>query len=298
MLFWVDFMFKRYIDGYDKKLMKKKGFKYHVGLNKFVLDGYGAYLKDIDRKDLERYLNFFEEFGYAIVFGPIVSGNYVSNVGLYWKNYFDVLINKAMISEDIDSLVDRHVTIAKLKDQVGGDEYLEKIVIDEISFLSNVTASLDLDNLYKVMSNLNSILNGVNNVRMVTLMEMYRRLEASFYEKVIVDLDKNVDREKVYDLVNEAKCLAYDLQMTRRYPFLIVHNPERLEECAKEITGFVERVKTENSTSEIRGLLNGLKEDNDNYIEGTEYIVTILSGYAKNKTIEEYATRGKEKVKK
>lgn len=296
-------MFKRYIDGYDKKLMKKKGFKYCKEFNKFLLDGYGVYLTDIDKEKIEDYLNFFGKLGYEIVFGPLVSSDYPSSyltdVGLYCKNYVDVLCNRAMLSEDIDDLVKRIVLVSNLKDQVMySDEYLEKIVIDEIKFLHDVTNNLDIDDFYKVVSELNNIYNSVNKTNGMTLKQMTLGLSEYFYERVSAYLDKDVDKEKVSELVSEAKGLAYDLRMTRQYPFLTVWNPDTIEECAKEITGFVERVKKENTTSEIRGLLNGLKIDSDNYLEGTEYMVTILKGYAKNKTLDEYSSKVKVKEKK
>ena len=144
---------------------------------------------------------------------------------------------------------------------------------------------------------MNSICNGANRVFCPTLNAMNLGLSQYFYERVIVELDKDVNKEKVNELVSEARCLAYDLQLTRRYPFLEVWDPSTIEDTAREITGFVERVKTENTTSEIRGLLNGLKVSDNDYLEGTEYMVTILGSFVKNKTIDEYSSEVKAKIK-
>lgn len=290
-------MFNRYIDGLDKKLMKKKGFKYCKEFNKFVYEGYGVYLKEIDKRKLDEYLIFFEDLGYDIVFGPLVSGNFLDDVGLYCKNYVDVLCNREMLKDDTDLLVKRIVLVSRLKDETS-DEYLEEIAIDEIKYLSDTVRGLDIDSFYKVVSDLNSIVNTNNKIHRFTLNAMSLELSHYFYERVIVDLDKDVDKERVNALISEAKGLAYDLRMTRMYPFLTVWNPDSIEECAKEITGFVERVKSENSTSEIRGLLKAIKISDTEYLEGTEYMVAILDGYVKNKTLEEYSHHAKVKEKK
>lgn len=292
-------MFNRYIDGLDKRLMKKKGFKYCKEFEKFVLDGYGVYFTDLDKEEVDLNLRVLEQLGYDMVFGPIVEGNYLHNVGLYCKNYVDVLCSREMLGEDLDGIVKRIILVSRLKDEVGDTSlYLEQFIIEEIKRVQDVTINLDIDDFYKVVSDLNSICNGVNKIRDITLKEMSRGLSQYFYERAIVDLDKDVDKEKVNELVSEAKCLAYDLRMTRQYPFLTVWNPDTIEECAKEITGFVEKVKNENTTSEIRGLLNGLKISDNDYLEGTEYMVAILSGYVKDKTIEEYSKKAKIKEKK
>ena len=290
-------MFNRCIDGLDKKLMKKKGFKYCKEFNKFVYDGYGVYLKDINKKDLDEYLEFFEEFGYDIVFGPMISGNYIDDVGLFCKNYVDVLCNREMLKEDTDLLVKRIVLVSRLKDGTS-DEYLEHIAIDEIKYLSDTVRGLDIDSFYKVVSDINSIVNTNNKTYRFTLKAMSAELSLYFYERVIVDLDKDVDKERVHYLVSEAKGLAYDLRMTRMYPFLTVWNPDSIEETAKEIVSFVDKVKSEYTTSEIRGLLKELKIKDDEYLEGAEYMVTMLDGYVKNRTLEEYSSYAKVKEKK
>ena len=290
-------MFNRYIDGLDKKIMKKKGFKYCKEFNKFVYDGYGVYLKDIDKKDLDEYLVFFEEFGYDIVFGPMVSGNYLNDVGLFCKNYVDVLCNREMLKDDLELLVKRIVLVSRLRDKVS-DEYLEQVVIDEIKYLSDTVRGLDIDSFYKVVSDINNIVNVNNKTYRSTLKVMSAELSYYFYERVIVDLDKNVDKDRVNDLISEAKGLAYDLRMTRMHPFLTVWYPDTIEETAKEIVGFVERVKSENSTSEIRGLLKEIKKSDTEYLEGTEYMVSMLDGYVKNRTLKEYSSYAKVKEKK
>lgn len=291
-------MFNKYIDGLDKRVMKKKGFKYCKEFEKFVLDGFGVYFTDIDKEQLELHFNTLKKLGYEMGTGPATGSNFTCNVGIYCRNYIDVLCNREMLKEDIDSIVKRIILVSKLKDEIGDSSlYLEKFIIDEITMVQDVVLSLELDDFYKVVSNLNSICNGANRVFCPTLNAMNLGLSQYFYERVIVELDKDVNKEKVNELVSEARCLAYDLQLTRRYPFLEVWNPDTIEECAKEITGFVEKVKNENTTSEIRGLLNGLKISDDDYLEGTEYMVTILSGFVKNKTIDEYAVKAKEKIK-
>ena len=290
-------MFNRCIDGLDKKLMKKKGFKYCKEFNKFVYDGYGVYLKDIGKKDLDEYLEFFEEFGYDIVFGPMVSGNYIDDVGLFCKNYVDVLCNREMLKEDTDLLVKRIILVSRLRDKVS-DEYLEQVVIDEIKYLSDTVRGLDIDSFYKVVSDINNIVNTNNKTYRSTLKVMSAELSYYFYERVIIDLDKDVDKERVHYLVSEAKGLAYDLRMTRMYPFLTVWNPDSIEETAKEIVSFVDKVKSEYTTSEIRGLLKELKTRDDEYLEGAEYMVTMLDGYVKNRTLEEYSSYAKVKEKK
>ncbi len=290
-------MFNRYIDGLDKKVMKKKGFKYCKEFNKFVYEGYGVYLKDIDKRKLDEYLIFFEDLGYDIVFGPLVSGNYLDDVGLFCKNYVDVLCNREMLKDDTESLVKRIVLVSRLKDGTS-DEYLEHVAIDEITYLSDTVRGLDIDDFYKVVSDINNIVNTNNKTYRFTLKAMSAELSYYFYDRVIVDLDKDVDKERVHYLVCEAKGLAYDLRMTRMYPFLTVWNPDTIEETAKDIVGFVERVKKEYTTSEIRGLLKGIKIRDDEYLEGTEYMVAMLGGYVKNRTLEEYSSYAKVKEKK
>ena len=291
-------MFSRYVDGLDKRLMKKKGFKYCKEFDKFVLDGFGVYFTDVDKEQVEFNFNTLEKLGYVMVTGPAIGSNFTANVGLYCRNYIDVLCDREMLKEDVDSLVKRIIVVSRLKDEVGDSSlYLEKFIIDEIVRVQDVTLSLDLDDFYKVICDLNNICNGANKVRDITLKEMHLGLTQYFYERVVPVLDKDVDKEKVSGLVDEAKCLAYDLQLTRRYPFLEVWDPSTIEDTAREITGFVERVKTENTTSEIRGLLNGLKVSDNDYLEGTEYMVAILDGFVKNKTIDEYSSEVKAKIK-
>lgn len=290
-------MFNRYIDGLDKKVMKRKGFKYCKEVNKFVYDGYGVYLKDINKSKLDEYLIFFDELGYDMVTGPFVSGDYLRDVGLFCRNYIDVLCDREMLKDDTESLVKRIVLVSRLKDGTS-DEYLEHIAIDEIKYLSDTVRGLDIDDFYKVVSDINNIVNTNNKTYRFTLKAMSAELSHYFYERVIVDLDKDVDKERVNDLISEAKGLAYDLRMTRMYPFLTVWNPDSIEETAKDIVGFVEKVKAENSTSEIRGLLKAIKISDTEYVEGTEYIVAMLDGYVKNKTLEEYSSYAKVKQKK
>ena len=137
-------MLNRYVDGLDKKLMKKKGFNYCKEVNKFVYEGYGVYLKDIDKKYLDEYLVFFEEFGYDLVFGPMVSGNYIDDVGLFCRNYIDVLCDREMLKEDIDSIVKRIILVSKLKDEIGDSSlYLEKCLILSLKWFKIAYKFLD-----------------------------------------------------------------------------------------------------------------------------------------------------------
>ena len=287
-------MLNRNKDKIDKRLIKKKGVVYSKELDKYVLDGYGIYLTSCNIVDLEKNLAIFDELGYEIVFGPVLSEEDGINFGLYCSNYINVVCTRELFRDDIDGLIKRIVNVSLLKDGAK-KETLDKMLVEELKFFSNMITSFEADDFYKVINGLNGYKEDSDSV---TLDKVVDYLKNIFYDRISSEMDKDVDGEKVSKLVEEAKCLSHDFILTRHYPFLVVWDPNMIDDSINAMKSFVNKVKEENTTGEIRGLLNGLRIRCDLYVEGSDAIVNDLDEYVKNKTIDDFGSKSKVKIKK